>query len=335
VESLSYSSSLSTRDLVFLAADSIARQSIKPTVQEVMKKIGRGSKSTVVDALGDWWLQALPKAVDAAKPDDVPAEAFDLVKRLHGILSEAAMAIATARAESAFVADRRQFDEQLQVARAAADAAERERDIAADRAEREVQLRNAVEERLARAQADAEGLRERLTYVNAKYDASLAALAGKGEMVIALQGAKQELEARLAKLEQQTAHREQALKTQMEKLQAEREDQDRRHDTERREQAQILSDLRSMSADLRADLESERLSHKQTAELLASARDELDARATALDDASKEIAKLQEGLHHLRQEACTASEREEGLKSHITELEKRLVLADERENGTL
>ena len=201
----------STRERAWLAADSLARQGIRPTADLILKELGRGSKSTVLSALNEWWPVFLQRSADSGRPDNVPPEAFDLVMQLYDQISDKVTQQAAKKARNDYDEHYQESTKLVAEAQSERDMEIRARAVAQDRAEREAQHRESLEAKLASQQASNEQLREELAQAKGQKEALLAAIEGKEALIMAALEAKQEALLRLAKIEQELSNKETAF----------------------------------------------------------------------------------------------------------------------------
>jgi len=117
-----------TYERVFVAADQLLEQGVRPTQQKIREQLGAGSISTINKALGDWWQQLGSRMRDQRKVPGLPDPVADTAQKLwqqalsyaeHSFKEQSEQYAAQLQAQSAEVESRAQEAlKQMEVLRA-------------------------------------------------------------------------------------------------------------------------------------------------------------------------------------------------------------------------
>lgn len=324
---------LSTRELVFLAADSLMREGVRPTAAAVREKVGRGSQSTITSALKDWWEDHVQRNQRRA-PEGIPQSVYDLVGQAWDQISQHAQAEALVQARKEFEQQRAELEKHRDAAQAEARAAnektiqlERERDVALAQLEAERTERAAVRESLAEAGAKNETLKSAVAEMRLEVERLKGVVGEKERLISEQQGTLAQWGTKASHLENQVTH--------LRETQAESE---RLLASERG----ILLTVRAQLDQVRSDARDMAAAYKKDLELAQSARNELETRLSAktaerdlfekelvrlrsdFGDQAKKVDELTMSLGQARVEIAEAHTQAKHDSERIQSLEKRV-----------
>lgn len=281
-----------SKEDVRAALEQLAAQGVhSPGLHRLQKHIGRGSLPRIKRLVGEIQNERVAALLPGSKPIPDPITAL-----VSAIWNEFEVADAERVREAA---------EQAKMVQVEAD----ERVAAAQAAHVETRAQlDTLGNRLAAALEVNAKLAEQAHTLQAGLSGAEAAIAGKDEMIRALQQSKQEMHEALIKTEQEASRRERELGQKIDQLHAERIEQAGFREQERREAADAAEVLRSTVARLQAEIDRIHTEHGKA----------LSEKGTQLEVARSEAARLARDL-------ATAEELARNLRSDLRATEITLA----------
>ncbi|HET7675545.1 MAG TPA: DNA-binding protein [Gammaproteobacteria bacterium] len=75
-------SAVKTREAVRDAADALLTEGVRPSVNAIRARLGRGSDTTIASALNDWWKELGQRVTDLESRPDVPEAVWNVADTL-------------------------------------------------------------------------------------------------------------------------------------------------------------------------------------------------------------------------------------------------------------
>lgn len=320
----------STREQTLKVAESLAKKGIKPTADMILAEIGRGSKTTVLSALNEWWPGFLRRAADTGRPDHVPPDAYNLVMSLYDKIEDAVSLREADRAKKAYETAYSELQEALESARLKVAEAESRAEVEKDRARRDAELAASLEKRLSRSHVEIEGLRDQLATQAGKSEALIATLTGKEETIRALSEARNDIANRLTKQEVEAIEREKKLQLRIDQEKTSYEEHMMRQRAEIHGLTREVSAMQERLASAVKNESRERDAHAKTKHELTTHAANLQKELSALLASShSEISSWREKHMLLEADLQRSQEAATSLRSEVEYLNEQLRSASD------